>query len=701
VSSDVLHLTRARRTTRAVDRTPGFHPEIQALRALAVSLVVVYHVEPRLIPNGFVGVDVFFVISGFLITGHITRSLLQHGRFRLADFYLRRVRRLLPAALLVLAVVAVATFLVVPQTQWIETARQLVASVFYVENWALAANAVDYSAPTASASPIQHFWSLSVEEQFYVFWPALLLAVAVLAKGRRRAALIVAIGVLGVASFVFSVLWTAHDSSSAYFITPTRVWEFAAGGLAAMLLPRLSMPDWARTVLSWSGLAVIAAAALRFSDANTFPGWIAAIPVVGTLAVIAAGESLGRASTAPLFRARPVQYLGDISYSVYLWHWPLVVIVPEALGTKLGWTLKVGVVIASVLLAMVTKRFVEDRFRSDQFRARQTSKPLGGRVRAARVALGALVAMGVVAALAAPMSLTATASEASAHRQLATALSAPASDLGAGAASRGVLLQTTVQNVVPAPIIAGDDYLASSHGTVCQQRGDYTGLTSCSFGSDAPGALQVAIAGDSHASQWLAGVVRIADEQGWHLTTYLRSGCPLSSEVPVGTEVQRAACGAWQADALRRLTEKRYDVVLVSSLAQTAYPSGSGVRGLEGAWARLRAAGSRIVAIRDDPTPQVAGLADVPSCVARHAGDLSACAAPRATALLVDPQIAATGATRGAELVDLSRYFCSSTTCPAVIGNVLVYRDGHHLTGTYVDTLVPALAPALLRAARG
>ncbi|MFP5283458.1 MAG: acyltransferase family protein, partial [Actinomycetes bacterium] len=349
--------------------------DVQGLRALAVSLVFVYHLWPGRIPGGYIGVDVFFVISGFLITSH----LLAHPPRSLPDlsaFWSRRARRLLPASLLVLAVTLVASRLVAPETEWAGTARQAGGAAVYVVNWLLAADSVDYLASENAPSPVQHFWSLSVEEQFYFVWPVLILGLvawAVRRQWRPQTVIRVGLGAVVLVSLAYSVYATAVSPDRAYFVTPTRAWEFGVGGLLAAVLPLVGgtdrggpvpLPRPVRSGMAWLGLAAIAAAAVGYSAATPFPGWQAALPVLGTAAVIAAMPA-GRARGVDRMLAQPwVQWLGDRSYSIYLWHWPLIVLMPALLGRDLGIFDEVNVVLATLLLATLTKRFVEDPFRT-------------------------------------------------------------------------------------------------------------------------------------------------------------------------------------------------------------------------------------------------------------------------------------------------------------------------------------------------
>ena len=349
----------------------GFHPEIQGLRAVAVLLVVLFHLWPNALSGGYVGVDVFFVISGYLITAHLYREAATTGTVSLRRFWARRIRRLLPASLLVLAVSALATVLFLPATVWTQTARQIAASALYVQNWALAADAVDYMAKDNVPTLAQHYWSLSVEEQFYAFWPVLIVGLVVLAgrsasrhTAATRTTLIIGLGTVGVISLAWSVLATANSQPTAYFVTPTRVWEFVAGALVTLIVVSREHSERVRGAVGWLGLVAIVTAAVLFDERSLFPGWIALLPVLGTVAVIVAGTTRSPYAPARWLSLRPMTFVGDISYSVYLWHWPLIIVVPYVTGADLQTLDKVGILVGTILLAWLSKVFVEDPMRT-------------------------------------------------------------------------------------------------------------------------------------------------------------------------------------------------------------------------------------------------------------------------------------------------------------------------------------------------
>ncbi|TDD98819.1 acyltransferase family protein, partial [Jiangella asiatica] len=352
------------RTRRRAERREGFRADIEGLRAVAVGLVLAYHAGLPWVPGGFVGVDVFFVISGFLITGLIVREVETTGRLRLARFYARRIRRLLPATAVVLAATAALTVAVLPPVRWAQTAGDIAAAAGYVVNWRLAGDAVDYLSADAPPSPVQHFWSLAVEEQFYLAWPLLIIAVVWAHRrfGRRsspRRALVAGLAVIAVPSLAWSVHLTATSPGQAYFVSTTRAWELAIGAALALAATRLArLPHRSATVAAWAGLGAIAVAALTYDATTAFPGHTALLPTLGAAAVIAAGTTTHRTSPGALLGTAPMRFIGGLSYSLYLWHWPLLMAATAGWG-GLSTAQGLLVVTASIVPAWLTHRLVE------------------------------------------------------------------------------------------------------------------------------------------------------------------------------------------------------------------------------------------------------------------------------------------------------------------------------------------------------
>ncbi len=372
-------------------------PEIQALRAVAIGCVLLYHFWPAALPAGFVGVDVFFVVSGFLITGLLLRDAERHDRVRLTAFYMRRIRRILPAAMVVLTACAVATLVFVPRAEWPPFLQQTLSSALYVENWHLARDSLIPASADLESTPVQHFWSLSVEEQFYLVWPILIIGALWLAArtGRRRSQVLAAVLVVTtVASFVHGTLLTLQDHNLAYFSTLARGWEFGVGGLLA-LLPAIEGDRLRRTraVAGWAGLAAIAFAALAFTDGDRFPGTIALLPVLGTAAIIVSGMPRAALSLAPVAALPLVQWFGGISYSLYLWHWPIIMFTPYITGRPSQAPVMVLLLVLSIAVADASKRWIEDPFRRPAGTTAPEAGARSGRMRRIAVASAAAVSV--------------------------------------------------------------------------------------------------------------------------------------------------------------------------------------------------------------------------------------------------------------------------------------------------------------------
>ena len=346
------------------DRRPA-RPEIQALRALAVGVVVLYHFWPAVAPAGYVGVDVFFVVSGFLITGILLRDAAQNGRIRFARFYGRRVRRILPSALLVLAVTAVTTAVVVPPAEAARWFREILASTLFIENWTQAVDSQQAATAALESTPVQHYWSLSVEEQFYLLWPLVILAgvwVATRLVRPRMRVVVILLATVTALSFASSIVLVSIDNNLAYFSTFSRAWEFGVGGLLACA-PLAVGRDGLRAAASWFGLALIVASVYVATDVDAFPGLVVLMPVLGTAAVIWAGTPAVGWSTGRLVSLAPVLWVGGISYALYLWHWPVVLLTPYITGRPSENPVMLLLLAISVLLAWGTTRLIEDPIR--------------------------------------------------------------------------------------------------------------------------------------------------------------------------------------------------------------------------------------------------------------------------------------------------------------------------------------------------
>jgi len=484
----------------------SFFPEIQVLRAVAVTLVVLYHYWPGTLTGGYVGVDAFFVISGYLITSHLIREVERTGGLKLWAFYARRARRLLPASIFVLLFAALGTFLLLPTDLWASTAHELTASGFYVQNLWLASKAVTYSASNDVASPVLHYWSLSAEEQFYLVWPSLIIISLLVARKWLRGHTTTTIGftllLVTLSSFAFSVWATQTHRAAAYFITPTRAWEFGAGALVVLLMRKWAPSLTLSRVLRWLGMIGLLASAWFFSNATPFPGYAAALPVIATAAVIVAGDT-GRADPSDLvFRLRPVQWLGDVSYSVYLWHWPLMVFAPYVLRHNLNTPELLALIVLCLVVSGISKRFVEDAMR---FWPRLTRTP-----RATLLAAGA--GMLVIALVSGSQVFAAGVQEQRTAALLADVSADPC--FGAPAMENRAKCPEALTALPVAAVTNADAPWAPQSG--CHATGSNPPSLTCFWGTGKPSRV-VALVGDSHAEHWRGALHRIAKAKNWQI----------------------------------------------------------------------------------------------------------------------------------------------------------------------------------------
>ena len=662
-------------------RSKVLRGDIEGLRALAVGTVLLYHVGMPFIPGGFVGVDIFFVISGFLITSLLLREAAATGTVSIADFYARRARRLLPAASLVLVVTAGAGWLILPGADRVDLGIDVAAASLYVVNWALALRSVDYLAEDAAPSAVQHYWSLSVEEQFYVVWPLVILLGLVVARRTRMRPKRLLFGVLALlagASFIHSVTHTASGSTTAYFITTTRIWELALGALLAFLVERLTaLPRMAAEVLAALGLVLVLWSALAIDAATPWPGSWALVPTLGAALVIAAGCAHRETVTARLLGVRPMVWIGGLSYAIYLWHWPLITLATAAWpDVRSHHLLVLGGL--SILLAWLTKHLVEDPIR---FHPGLGARARRGLLFGAATMLATLLVAGAVwssvprldpgARVAGATSLVAD--PASAHWRVREDASS---------------VFTTDGPVTPHPAVATRDVPAYEDDDCQVTKGDSEVNTSCVYG-DTDSDTTIAMLGDSKMGQWFPAVAAIADAEGWRLELYLKSGCAFTER---GEAADCNAFGRNLADHFD--TTGAPDLALVSQVRADPEVRDGTTESIR----TLQARGTRVIVLADSPRPVTP---KVYACVETHEGDYSACAfdaAGQGRKGSGTPNLAAAAAETGAPFVDLNAWICPpGSTCPAVIADTLVYRQGSHVTASYVRSLTPMLYRDLAR----
>lgn len=685
--------------TRQPGPRAGFRPDIEGLRAVAILTVLAYHAGLPLYA-GFVGVDVFFVISGYLITGLLVTELWSTGSISWIRFVGRRIRRLLPAAVLVLAATSLVAFVVVPGLRRREIALDVMASAAYVVNWVLAGREVDYLASDVVPSPVQHFWSLAVEEQFYVVWPLLLIGLALVVRRPGRRAVLTALGALVAASFAWSV-WSSHvDPAPAFFTTTTRIWELGLGALLAVTLAGRERParpaPWAAPA-GWAALGVLlAVAALLPSDVD-WPGAWALLPTVPTALLLWVGWQGPVNGPVRVLGSAPLVWVGGLSYSIYLWHWPVLVLGDWTAGwagvALPGWG-TVLLALASVLPAWLSWRFVEHPIHHGPW--------LRERPRALLAAGLALSLTGVLVALPLlPLRSPFTTTPPGGSLP-------PLAQLGAGTLRAGEPFTTEDDPawVTPDPLVAGTDRPAADVDR-CQVDTPVAEPVPCTFG-DRDGMTTVALVGDSKAMQWLPALEEAASSRGWRVVTWGKSACAFSDAPAARAGGAYPECDAWNDAVVAALRADPPDVVVTSGVAASAWDRTRTdrallVEGYASRWGALAGDGVPVLVVGDSPlSPD-----DLDVCAARHPHGLSACSfdrddAVRGSGLAVQREAVAVAAATGpgVELLDLTPWVCPADRCPVVVGHVAVHRAGDHVTATYARTLAPQVGAgvdALLR----
>ncbi|WP_192498636.1 acyltransferase family protein [Ornithinimicrobium pratense] len=667
---------------------------VQALRAVAVGGVLIFHFWPHALPGGFLGVDIFFVISGFLITGGIVRQV-ERRQFSFRQFYIRRIRRLIPAAALVALVSGVVAWFVQPISLWLDTFSELLASTLYVQNWFLVYKGNDYFA--GSPSLAQHYWSLSVEEQFYLIWPVIIVLAGWIGHrtGGVRRGVIVALGALTLASFITSVVVTPQDWQLSFFATHIRAWEFGVGALLA-LAPTPERRPW-HAAVGWAGLVVLAVCLYVYRGTWPFPGWIGAIPVLATALCLWGGFGQGRRALSRVVLSPPVLWAGDISYSLYLWHWPIIVLAPWVLEGETSLPVDLGLVVLCFLLAWVTKTQVEDRFREGGVVLVRGVDPLRRPSIVVATVLPLVVVVGCVLQLS---TITAASSRAAALEGQALASDLPC--YGVEALDDPSCEPPFGDELIPALSTAYVDFTQSPENNECMQTVTASTVIRCVFG-DPHSDTTVALVGDSHGLAWLPAAQVAAEERGWRLLTYLRGACPVSAAVTKRyVPGEQELCDAWSRDVIEEVvTDPEVDLVMTAALNTITWvptegrsPYETGVEGYAQAWNRWAEAGKRVLVMEETPLPRD----DVLECLSQQPA--RACAQPESQ---VDqpgpsPLHAAVDRLRAdgqpVDLMPVRDLFCADDACPAVVGNIVVYVDGDHVSQPYMRTLGPRVGEA-------
>ena len=607
-------------------------PQIQALRAVAAVLVVIYHA--KVTSGGYIGVDIFYVISGFLITGLLLRELDGTGSLALKAFYLRRVKRLLPASFFVLFVTAIVAWTVYPTTLRHGLGKDIAAAGAYISNYLFALWQMDYQNLNATPPVVIHYWSLAVEEQFYLFWPFIILA---LYRFGARRAVFIGVAAITIASFLLSLFLTPREPIWSFYSLPTRAWELGVGALLLFIPKRIRFSS----NYGWAALALILYGTLTFTDKTPFPGTAALVPVIGTAFAIASLNNWPRAMNN-VGNLRIVQWLGEISYPLYLWHWPVLVIPSVAWGRSLVAHELLICVLLTALLADLTHRFIEDPIRYSKPHPKLVIKS-GAAATAASLVMGAAIYL-------------------SFNNEIKL-------DNGRS---------YSVSELIKRPVIYDDECHVNNGETVSPE---------CTYG-ERGAKRKIVLFGDSHAAQWFPAVERLANENNFELISLTKSACPGPAVEKVDSgEYKNSDCFAWRDNSLERIAKLKPYAVIFSGFQHFLVPAGYSSRrewwqaGQKRTLSSLRGNTSHIVYITDTPHPQQ----DIPACLA--GGVISECDDSKPSEPISIP---------GLKVVNPTPWLCTDK-CSSVINGNVAYRDGSHISIAMSESLSQPLGQALKR----
>lgn len=650
-----------------------FRPEIEGVRVFAALLVAIYHIWFGTVSGG---VDVFFIVSGYLITLSLLNRIENYGKINYFEYVLGLLRRLVPLAFTVIIAIILLSFFLMPQFQWNQVIGEIFASVFYYENWQLAFNSVDYLAQNNEASPLQHFWALSIQGQFYVTWPFIIFITYMIArklfKTPIRKTLLSILLIIFVLSLSYSIFITGKNQPWAYFDTFARVWEFSLGGILALLLPYLRFNKHISFIVGWLGLLIICFTGMILPVSDVFPGFAALLPTTGVMLVIISAENSSKYAVERFLSMRAFQYSGGISYGFYLWHWPLLIFYYYIFQTdKVPFLHGLLILLITAILSIISTRLIETPVR--KLSVRNSKKKL--------VIIVAAFFLSVLSLNFSWQLYYQSAGNVFAGKHQTDDYP------GALALIEGI---TANPDVEPIMMEEGEE---SALPFFYQDKDCYTHWKNesevkiCSFGETENPDFTIALVGGSHSGHWFPALMELTEKLNFQLDLYNKDGCRFTTDEPGGPITD--TCYEWNKEVIDYLIENEPEIVFTTANVNV----GDHVpQGYIEQWKKLEGV-SEVFAIRDNPR-----MAEkVPLCL--ETKSIEECSMPRDEVLSeVLPWENTDGIPSNVTFGDLSDAFCDEETCYAVIGNVIVYRDEHHITNLYSKTLAPALEVELKKA---
>ena len=681
-----------------------FRGDIQGLRGIAVLLVVLFHASIPGFKGGFVGVDIFFVLSGYLITGNLLRELQSNGRIRFREFYARRIRRLLPASLLVLFTTLVVVAIWFPSVLLPGVALDISSAGLYLSNIDFAVRATDYFSSSVIPSPVLHFWSLGVEEQFYLFWPLLIALATLKRKAPALKVFLLALTVF-ITSLTFANWLLPRNQPWAFFSLPTRAWELILGALLASAVRFTSkLPRSIAALVGLAGLVMVIYSGLTQSDPLRFPGFTALTPTLGAFLLIMAGSIEASTFPSKLLAFKPLQGLGKISYSLYLWHWPVLVIPQVIAVSELSMAKRALLALFSIVLAALTERWVERPFRRGFL--------ISVRPRRNIVIAGILAALLAVSAFSADYLATGSlrnkhgGASAAAERSFIDSLVIKSTPVHTVAPRPATVNFPVPANLEPDLLNAGSNR-PIPYGDRCHTQMNLKASTAPCLYGDTTSATTVVLFGDSHALAWFPAMNQVAKEMHWKLLSLTMSACS-PADIPAfnrDTNSFMKNCPIWRAASIKRIIAVHpYLIVVTGTSGFETVLHGKELRGdernsvfrsgMNRTISQLKSGGGHVVMISDTPS-----LAQNPVvCLSAHPKSTLSCATPVSQAIssewiVLETQIAKVNLI---PLIKPQLWVCPTSPCPVVIGNILTYFDAGHMTATFSQALAGRLKSAIM-----
>lgn len=641
-----------------------FRPEIEGLRAVAALLVAVYHIWMMRVSGG---VDVFFVVSGFLITTSLLSRYARDGYINFFIFIFGLLKRLLPNALLVLTVVLIASYFIMPEYRHTGIIKEIFASIFYFENWQLAISGTDYLNQGNEKSPVQHFWAMSIQGQFYVIWFFVIsLAILIHKKFKidfKKSFLGILLALIAI-SFIFSVYLTGVNQPLAYFDTRTRVWEFGLGGLLLLTIYRIKLPEFLSTIMGWSGLVILLSTGLLLDVENSFPGYIALLPVMAAVFILVAGENTSKIGVEKFLGSKFMVWLGGLSYGLYLWHWPLLSFYYVIFDTTDVSVLHgILIIFISLVLSYLANRFLEKPINQLIGKSNFTFKKF----------LPIILQLGVIIIL---LGVWFVGSELKSSQQ---------ENLAGNSEYPGVLAEEisfSPEGTEPIPALenAKDDR-ADAYADGCQISPGESEVKICEYGNTEDYDYTVALVGGSKSTHWLPSLQELGDN--YRILNVTKSGCRFSLD---NNESIADDCYEWNTKVVDELAEYNPDVVV--ALADVARPAYEEVpKGFIEQFEKLNNYDIPILAIRDTPYFSK----DVVECMSQGNG-INGCSIEKSKTISPTPAWEKlSNPPENVVYVDYTDYICDENKCPPVVGNVVAYLDKSHMTATFNKTFAPII----------